>query len=432
MSSEILLDKAKAIGRKLPLRYIPNAAPILIVQAIIIALLLIKVQTQQNSCGASFLSDIDLSDTKFHNSKNETESYLDDSEPTERDQDDDDSVIEFLNDAVDAEVRTVLRGRNHGLVEGEQMLHGYQAKTDGNYAMHVTFRGRTNLIFSNLTVGNCVFARDFRTTYIVGTNLEMEEAIQIFRPGSHNPYVSVDLERCHSNQAALEKIEDWETAIDFLNRPVPITFGLIKAANTSSLHGHGLPETEIAASYAFEFSAHFGDRYKIIYDSGKRESIPYLFNERGFPRKVLNNIQFEIEETDDIEMKKQFGLDATLKILPTNGFNNHVTLFTAEECFLRDPWTEKKVKLWAIGKYDRTDCFKEVMFDRGTNYWKFGLNFTRVLGYQTKHRDYVVSCAIRLCGNVPGNQCGEILEKCGYSGSGPSNFVVPTEPVVIP
>ena len=305
--------------------------------------------------------------------------------------------------------------------------------------MHIVLRGKKKLIFHDLRVGNCHFG-DYDHS---GSGLPSNStaALTVKRMNTLNPEIIAKLEYCHPTDIS-GLGNNWELAMDYFNTPVTISFDLLEPEDgTITRQEPGsmspLTKSQFAASYNFQFNSDFYDKFKVILNLRMQEMTCSHYNNRGFPKQVPHNLQFQLEELFDRKDKKHEFLknDIDIRLSPSNGFNSNLLKFIPQACFVRDPWQNKKLRLWQMGKYDNVDCFKGVEYNENNNSWRFGLNFTKIMESKRliTHKEFVISCEVMVCGNLSGNTCSKVIEGCGYGLNGPEvSGAVPTENTVLP
>ena len=340
-----------------------------------------------------------------------------------------------------------MKSQIEGLEAGRPMIKEFTATVDGNYVLLIRVRGNEKLAFHDLMVGECRYREPGNGGN--ETEPESESHIKIANSFTRESEITVDLEACQPNENKISSytVKDEDNLINILNAPIEISFSLLEP----DLYENQETRNQIAAKYSFTHSTKFADKYKVTYLSIKNESVSNIYNAHGRTEYQPNNLQLSmvpLNDTEDgqgilVQQAKEKGFDIFIKITPINGFNLNLMSFYPISCSIRDPWlTNKNIQLWRMGGYNTKDCYTDIEYvepdvinQLEVPYWTFGLNYTKLLGPETTPKDSVISCEVKLCGNIKNNQCSQMIENCGYKrGEGVKNGfkLMPTEPSLRP
>ena len=177
--------------------------------------------------------------------------------------------------------------------------------------------------------------------------------------------------------------------------------------------------TEIAATYAFQAHSRFANKYEVKYLAMKNKTTSKAFGAHGRASTQPHNLQFQLRPFAEKHPETlAAGFDAYFKIAPSNGFNPKIFSYVPMNCNVHDPWVSyKMVMLWLMGTYNSIDCYRDLTYHDADHSWSFGLNYTRSLmeNRTVPGIDLLITCDLKVCGNVEGNSCSRLIEACGYS-----------------
>lgn len=106
-----------------------------------------------------------------------------------------------------------------------------------------------------------------------------------------------------------------------------------------------------------------------------------------------------------------------LELCPINGFTSSKFMMVPEVCLIKNLHTNEVSKLWDMVS-DGDLCIPHLNYNYKYGTWQYELNLQYgnyfKMGYSSNPDDYEISCNLRLCANVVGNQCLDRINSCNY------------------
>jgi len=285
-----------------------------------------------------------------------------------------------------------------GLLAGENIIKYIEYETDGNYKMEVKLHATEAIIFGSLRAGKCAYST--------------HRGIDVLDETMNDVMIRIDLAKC---QLVCDENTALLRSIDAMNQPIEIEFTLAKVRND--------PET-LFAHYKIAAAALYHEDYILDFNTHSKHVEQTIVLPSGDIVSQQHNLQFTFMTfTNDDFTQKTYNSQTIsppdwptyLEICPTNGFTPDKMVSIPELCFLRDVTNNNMVLLWDMQKSDQ--CVSGLVYMPEQGLWQYALNFNQAMGYEAgsiTHNNFQLTCNIRVCSNIFGNACEQILEACQY------------------
>ena len=276
------------------------------------------------------------------------------------------------------------------LVKGKSVITDIDYHTDGNYKMIINLTGNDKITFMNFRAGKC-------TAGSPGVEFLDEDSYQVG--------IQIDLDLCQ------KKCDDDHThfisAVDPLNIPITVSFDLRQGS-----------DLEPMSTYLIQPNALFYEDY-ILKLEGNQVS-QFAINNQGNIVETVDNLQFTYQtftnssyniKTTTNRYSSEPGLNVKtngqtnyISLLSENGFTTSKMLPIPEICVVTNDNLRKSNILWDM-QNDESACAEDLHYDTEYGVWMFPVEL---------QEGDVLSCNVRLCANVPQNECAHTLQRCRY------------------
>lgn len=285
-----------------------------------------------------------------------------------------------------------------------------KGRIDGNYNLELKLKSTHNLYINNFVAGKCD---------------SLSPAITFLDQDTKSPTFIIDLSTC--SKVCDETDFHTNTHVEILNTPMDITFDVLPDPDLKYDHD------DIQSQYHLQVQSNFREDYIVKLDTAKTKVVQLaLDNSHSDNNKNLmyikNNLQFDIETYSDpaytIKNRNKIihknNQDTYLQITPINGFDTREMINLPELCTIHNQRTNEVKTLWEMARepsHDSDTCVNNLVHDKKLGTWRFKLNLSSYYhNTQTLDDEYVLTCNIRVCHNVQGNECHRQMNQCGYEG----------------
>ena len=290
-------------------------------------------------------------------------------------------------------------------LSGKPIITDYNYMADGNYKLQIEFAMNQKVMFQDLLVGKC---------NILNPGLEVKNENSKF------PRLIVDLEKCHEEDDD-NNHDDRDDAksrgtFDTINKPISVTFDLVEKYDIQQ-------PKKVLAKYQFFPSVNYAEDYIVEFSTESNIVESLLIDNSGQAKSQSGNIQFGFETLDTKNNNPQSKQKPkNLQLKPNNGFNVNIFTNLVEACYVQDlTKNDALVKIFDMNdssENTNTKCYQNLSYDEKFGIWDFPVDFYGVFGNNdasSNHNNFKISCSVRVCENIPGNECAEIINNCGYS-----------------
>lgn len=291
---------------------------------------------------------------------------------------------------------------NGRCVDGKPIIDKIEYTTDGNYKMEIKIYASQDLHFKNFRADKC----SHNTPGVAFINYPSKEVT-----------VQINLALCKLRCDT----QHLTSSIEFLNSPIGISFELCD---------NGDPNSPVISRYElFPHTAYFEDYINDWHvPSGQTSQI--VVDANGHAGIVPDNLQWSyMTFTDESFTTKTFtskmpgapGQYTYWEICPVNGFTPGSMVVVPEMCFLKDLDTNEMALLWDMQAQDY-HCVSNLLYKPATGIWQLPSNFYKIMNKAVPsdpndgqlHNNFMVTCNMRVCGNIVGNPCQARIDSCDY------------------
>lgn len=291
------------------------------------------------------------------------------------------------------------------LIKGLNLISGVEVIADGNYKLKLTIDATIPVVFKDLIVGKC------------GRHTP---GIAILDEVSYSAAIEIDMAICQE-ECDLEAENNLKSSIDIMNQPIEVSFSLIEKRG----------DDQVLAVYQMFPKAHYYEDYIVDFDISSGGTSQLVVDNNGAPIENQGNLQFNFMTYTDNEYDRKTrstkkvaapGQTTFFEITPTNGFTPGKMITVPEVCFLKDMNTNEMIELWDVTNLDV--CVPNMQYQTAYGRWQFELNLYESFGYAAtrsprqhsgqNNNNFVMTCSLRVCGAIAGNDCSKILDNCGY------------------
>ena len=275
------------------------------------------------------------------------------------------------------------------ITKPNSLILSTNAKADGNYKMFIEIIAKVPINFDHntLKVGKC-------NSHSPGLLIEGE--------GNFDVKLTIDLNTCVEEDFNNPMID--YRLVDAYNRAILVSFDLVDPPVVSSPTGH----MTILEHYEFNPHPTYSENHIIHYDTdtGSVDEIQISSNGHEIDTSSAS-LHFVFSPHNIID--KTVDTQSRIRIEPINGFNAEKFINVPELCMISDDSTGESKILWDMSGH--TVCQKNLTYEKVTGAWNFDVNFIKDFGFG-KHAS--ITCNIRVCGNVEGNDCQKYINDCNY------------------
>lgn len=273
-------------------------------------------------------------------------------------------------------------------ISGEPFVNSFEYFIDGNYKLTMRIHANIPLKFDELAIGKC------------GLN---NPGLMFVNYETFSLTVMVDLSIC--KKVCDEHPNTFLSATDPLNSEIDVYF---KTCDKFS---------GLCAEYDFKPTGDFLEDYILDFDTSTGIVEQIGIDENGNYLNGYKNLEFTFNTYHDQEFKQQKenkainhinGEKTYIAIEPYHGFNAAHMLTIPEICLISDDYGHERI-LWdlaAVSNGNRDSCYKDMRLQVNHGLWQFAAEISP---------GEKISCNVRLCANVPGNLCEQVVQTCDYA-----------------
>lgn len=298
------------------------------------------------------------------------------------------------------------------------LLKSIEYVVDGNYKAEIYLTGHQPFTITEFAADICG---------AVGPGIAIRNHDEITQTVEVDFSVCKDMTKFNElnsqrNAGKMSKNE-YRSSIDLLNAPVNVRFDIIPFDSLN------------ATPLTFEISPNssYYEDYILDWETASEKTSQLVINtQTGETLVQPNNLQFKFFTFESKHYKTQTystkeiarpGETTFVSIAPTNGFYSGKMLTIPETCFLKDLESNQFIQLWDLGKDVENYCVSDLTYQDQTGSWHFPINFSQLLGTSTNEDNFSLTCNLRVCSNIAGNECGRIIKNCGYKQGVPVHTV---------
>jgi hypothetical protein len=268
---------------------------------------------------------------------------------------------------------------------GRPVINSIRYSVDGNYKLKLILNSQVPINFANLFAGKCS---------------QSNPQIQVINERTVETTIIVDLNMCQlendfHSATALKTIED-------LNAPIRISFELHDENGDLIASYVVFPHSSFWENYVLNFKLDSSLVNEVSIDS-KGHQMPLMHEGLHFTYNTVRPLASE----------------PVLAITPTNGFSTMKMTSFPETCILYNAKSKKTVTLWNAATHNfgyknpNPNCQNKLKYHKSSGSWHMGFDFLEHFP-GANISDLELTCSVRMCANVNGNECFDVIDKCGY------------------
>lgn len=287
------------------------------------------------------------------------------------------------------------------LVSGYDYLEDMSYYIDGNYKLMLRISSRLPVKFTNkeFHFGDCGM---------------LTPGLFFINDETYSVTLTIDLSICKQHYVKTSDTDSPTSentgTLAGLNLPIDIKFEVCDPTQAKfdiyvCSHYHF---NDIHADFQEDYIVEMDTQNHVIstydLDNHNLDQNPLQFNYHAYTDETYTTrLDSDVLNTNVGDEEKSY-----FQIEPANGFNPAEMIYVPEICLVTNFAGEHKV-LWDLGNVvnkNKNTCYDGLRYNFNQGTWQFS---EKVLPGE------IVTCDMRLCANVPGNLCQNVVETCDYS-----------------